>query len=122
MLALTVVLGLASADPPGRGTIYQQYGVAGSCGQVNTDDAIIAAMSNHWMKNESPSPYCGRQIQVTNVGSNDQVGGAGNTLTVTVADTCPSCDTDDVDFSVGAWVLLTNNASWGTFEAQWSFI
>jgi hypothetical protein len=71
------------------------------------------------MKGESPSPYCGRQIQVTNVGSDDQVGGDGNTLTVTVADTCESCGPDDVDFSLGAWDILTDNAAPGTFDAQW---
>ncbi|OXV08188.1 hypothetical protein Egran_04050 [Elaphomyces granulatus] len=116
MLALTVVLGLASANT-GRGTVYYQHGVTGSCGQANPDDAIIAAIGDSWMDGESPSPYCGRQIQVTNIGSDDQVGGAGNTLTVTVADTCSTCGPDDIDFSVGAWDSLTDNA--GTFNAQW---
>ncbi|OXV12171.1 hypothetical protein Egran_00068 [Elaphomyces granulatus] len=116
MLALTVILGLASA---GRGTVYYQDGAKGSCGQANTDDAIIAAISNSWMHFESPSPYCGRQIEVKNVGSDDQVGGAGKTLTVTVADTCPSCGPDDVDLSIGAWNSLTGNAEYGTFDAQW---
>jgi len=121
MLALTLILGLASVST-GRGTVYDQNGVAGSCGWTNPDDAIIAALSNSYMHGMFKSPYCGRKIQVTNVGSNDGVIGAGRTLTVTVADTCEGCSRGDVDFSHGAWNYLTDNSTAGTFEAQWSFI
>lgn len=71
------------------------------------------------MDNEYQSPYCGRQISVTNIGSNDGVGGAGNSITVTVADTCESCAETHVDFSVGAWNALTNSAPYGTIEIDW---
>jgi hypothetical protein len=71
------------------------------------------------MQDESPSPYCGATIVATNAGSDDGVGGAGNSITVTVADTCPSCGDYDIDFSVGAWNALTNNAPYGTFELEW---
>lgn len=71
------------------------------------------------MNDESPSQYCGSQIQVQNVGSDSGTGGQGNTLTVTVADTCPGCGQGDIDFSVGAWNILTNNAAPGTFEINW---
>jgi hypothetical protein len=73
------------------------------------------------MDGQSPSPYCGQQIFVTNMGSDDPtVGGQGNTLTVTVADTCPTCDGDgSVDFSIGAWNQLTNSSPLSTFNIQW---
>lgn len=103
----------------GRGTVYDQDGATGSCGQANPDSSIIAAISNAWMDNQSPSQYCGRQIRAQNVGSNSGTGGQGNTVTVTVADTCPSCGQGDIDFSVGAWNELTNNALPGTFEVSW---
>lgn len=86
---------------------------------ANPDSAIIAALSNYWMNEESPSPYCGQQIVVTNIGSDDGVGGAGNSITVTVADTCPSCDETHLDLSVGAWNSLTNDAAYGTIEIDW---
>jgi len=121
MLALTLVLGLASANT-GRGTVYYQNGAAGSCGKFNPDSAIIAAISSSYMSDKS---YCGREIQVTNIGSDDGVNGKGNKLTVTIADTCESCGPDDVDFSVGAWDILTKYkgqpAAPGTFNAEWSF-
>lgn len=71
------------------------------------------------MNSEYDAPYCGRLIQVTNTGSDDNVGGAGNTITVQVADTCTGCDETHLDFSVGAWNELTNSAAWGTIEISW---
>jgi hypothetical protein len=71
------------------------------------------------MEDESPGPFCGRLIQVTNTGSNDGVGGKGNSVIARVEDTCPSCDENHVDFSVGAWNKLTNNAAFGTIDITW---
>lgn len=71
------------------------------------------------MKDESPGPYCGRQIKATNKGSDDGVGGSGRSVTVTVKDTCPSCDENHLDFSVGAWNALTDNAAFGTINIEW---
>ncbi|MCJ1236250.1 hypothetical protein MMC14_004228, partial [Varicellaria rhodocarpa] len=100
----------------GRGTTYDQGGAAGSCGTVYPDSAIICALGTYWM-DQSPN-YCGRTIQAKNVGSNDGVGGNGNTVTVKVVDTCESCGEGDVDFSLGAWNELTNNAAPGTFSVS----
>ncbi|OXV06314.1 hypothetical protein Egran_05919 [Elaphomyces granulatus] len=126
MVALTAVLGLISAAPTavytGRGTVYFQQNATGSCGQRNPDSAIIAAIGDAWMMDESPSPiYCGRKIKVKNIGSDSGTRGTGNELIVTVADTCASCSKDDVDFSVSAWNHLTNQSAAATFKAQWSF-
>ena len=40
-------------------------------------------------------------------------------ITATVADTCPSCDENHVDFSVGGWNELTGNAEYGTANIKW---
>lgn len=86
---------------------------------MNLDSSIICALSDDWMNYESPSPYCGTFILVTNIGSNDYVGGAGNQIIVAVEDTCTSCNKTHVDFSVGAWNKLTNSALYGTIKIQW---
>ena len=86
---------------------------------ANPDSAIIVALGNFWMNGEYQAPDCGRTIIATNTGSNDGVGGAGNSIRATVADTCESCGEGDVDFSIGAWNALTNNAPFGTFDVSW---
>ncbi|EPE30660.1 Barwin-like endoglucanase [Glarea lozoyensis ATCC 20868] len=108
-------------DHFGLATVYTQNGGTGSCGKKNSDSAHIVALSNYWQKNQSPGPYCGRKVQVTNTGSNDGVGGKGNTIIATVADTCPGCDENHIDFSVGSWNQLTNNAAFGTANIKWHF-
>ncbi|KAF8847101.1 hypothetical protein BDZ45DRAFT_607922, partial [Acephala macrosclerotiorum] len=105
----------------GEGTVYQKLGATGSCGETNPDSAIIVAVRNYWMNYEYEGPYCGRLIQVTNTGSSDNVGGAGNTVTVRVEGTCASCDENHIDFSVGAWNKSTNSAAWGTADISWHF-
>jgi hypothetical protein len=103
----------------GRGTTYYQNNAAGSCGKVNPDSALIVALGNYWMKNQDESPYCGCKIKVKNVGSNSGSHGKGNTLTVTVADTCESCGENDIDFSLGAWNKLTKKSYPGTIIIDW---
>ena len=56
------------------------------------DSALIIALSNYWQDNESPGPYCGRKIQITNTGGGQDNNGVGNVVVATVEDTCPSCD------------------------------
>ncbi|TPX08521.1 uncharacterized protein E0L32_010008 [Thyridium curvatum] len=106
----------------GIGTIFLQEGGTGSCGQKNPDSSHIIALSNFWMKNQSPGPFCGRKIQVTNTGSSDGgVHGKGNTIIATVEDTCPSCDENHLDFSEGAWNELTNNSPFSVVNIDWHF-
>jgi expansin (peptidoglycan-binding protein) len=71
------------------------------------------------MHDESPAPMCGDKIIVTNVGSNDNVGGNGNSVTVVVEDTCPSCASTHLDLSIGAWNILTDGAEFGTINIKW---
>ncbi|MCJ1269383.1 hypothetical protein MMC22_009275 [Lobaria immixta] len=110
---------LSERTNSGLGTVYLQEGGIGSCGQAHSDSDFIVALSNTFQQSQSPGPACGRQIRITNTGSNDGVGGAGNSITVTVADTCPSCDANHVDMAVGPWNQLTNNAPYGTVNIDW---
>jgi hypothetical protein len=71
------------------------------------------------MNREYQSPYCSRLIHVTNKGSNDNVGGAGNTIVVAVADTCPGCGENDLDFAVGVWNVLTDNSTFAECNLEW---
>jgi hypothetical protein len=69
-----------------------------------------------------PAPACGWTIYVINKGSDDGVGGEGNAVTVTVADTCTACDSTHLDLSIGAWDLLTDSALFGTINIEWYWI
>ena len=71
------------------------------------------------MDYEYKAPYCGYYIYVENIGSDDSVGGTGNSIIAEVQDTCAACDETHVDFSVGAWNELTNSAAYGTIEIEW---
>ena len=87
---------------------------------MHAESDLIMALSNDFMQYQYKSQWCGQRVRVTNYGSNEAViGGAGNSVVVTVADTCASCGFGDVDFSIGAWNMLTNSAPWGTFNAGW---
>ncbi|KAM0258007.1 hypothetical protein ACHAQJ_004050 [Trichoderma viride] len=106
----------------GTGTVYDQDGAFGSCGQKHADSDFIGALTPSWQGTQFPPAYCGRQIFITNTGSNDGVGGAGNTVTITVEDTCPGCPSaDSIDLSRGAFSSLTNGATTGTVDIEWHF-
>lgn len=78
----------------------------GSCGQANPDGAMIVAIS------PSHGNMCGRKLKVSNMGSNDGVPTSGQSVVVTVADTCPSCGPNDLDLSVGAVSQNENKISY----------
>ncbi|EZG10889.1 hypothetical protein A7C99_0281 [Trichophyton rubrum] len=109
----TKVSPTTTLDSSGRGTIYYQMGAAGSCGAVHGDGDYIVALGPNYMKGPK-SPYCGRRISAKNTSN-------GKTVTVTVADTCPTCGPGDIDFALGPWNALTNNASPGVFPLSWHF-
>ena len=55
--------------------------------------------------------YCGQQVQITNLNN-------GQTVTVTVADECPTCDNaESIDLSVAAFQAL-DDLSVGTFPSK----
>ncbi|KAL7924615.1 expansin module family protein [Trichoderma austrokoningii] len=133
----SVASALPSSEPPSRvessprakrtthyglATVYDQLGAAGSCGQVHADSDYVAALTPTWQGTSWPPKYCGRQVFITNTGSGDGVGGKGNSVTVTVADTCPGCPSvDSIDLSRGAFGSLTNGATTGNVNIDWHF-
>ena len=55
--------------------------------------------------------HCGQQVQITNLNN-------GQTVTVTVADECPTCDNaESIDLSVAAFQAL-DDLSVGTFPSK----
>lgn len=71
----------APTSPAGSGTVYSGDGTwfnigLGSCGQVNTDDELVAALNAPQMMNganPNNNPMCGRMIKVTNPATNKSV-------------------------------------------------
>lgn len=121
--------------------MYNQFDAAGSYGNIYPDSALVAALGKYCtyslrkrhrniylvvqplgMDDSPPAPACGWTIYVTNTGSDDGVGGKGNAVTVTVADTCPVCASTHLDLSIGAWNVLTDSAPSGTIEIEWYWI
>lgn len=94
----------------GKATFYYQGGNAGSCGQTNSDDSYIAALSS----NVSPDSNCGRKIKVTNQDT-------GATVEVTAADTCPTCDDDSLDLSKAAFDAIGSEDQ-GVLPITWDFV
>ncbi|RFU34888.1 hypothetical protein B7463_g1460, partial [Scytalidium lignicola] len=95
----------------------------GSCGVISPDSSLTVAISNTWMKSESPSPYCGQKIKVTNtsLATDVSISGEGNTVIVTVEDTCMGCDETHLDLSVTAWNTITNNSLYSSVGISWAF-
>jgi hypothetical protein len=106
--------GIGSVNPNPTGAL-------GSCGVSSPDSSMTVAMSPFWMTQHAPGPYCGRKIQVTNTGptTDNSVGGAGNTIIVTVEDTCEGCDENHVDLSVAAWNSLTKGHGFSVTGVSW---
>ena len=74
---------------------------------------MIIALSNYWQDNESPGPYCGRKIQITNQGGGENNNGDGKVVVATVEDTCPSCGENDLGIrilSLKTVIVLTFSA------------
>jgi rare lipoprotein A (peptidoglycan hydrolase) len=61
------------------------------------------------------SPLCGQQVKITNNNN-------GNTVTVTVADDCPTCEnSNSIDLSVAAFEAL-DALSVGEVPITWEFL
>jgi len=84
-------------------TYYYQNGNAGSCGDYNSDDAIIVAVKSGIMG----SQLCGKSVTLRNTAT-------GKSITAKIADTCPTCENQGIDLSKGAFeALLPDGAGLG---------
>lgn len=98
-------------------TFFYQNGVAGACGTVHSDqDLIVAIDTNGWWQNTGQvSDLCGRQVRITRVSDGRQV-------TATIADACPTCDTNNsLDLSVGAFNQIATPDE-GMVSITWQFV
>jgi expansin (peptidoglycan-binding protein) len=82
-------------------TFFYQNGNPGACGTVHSDSDFICAIDQaRYGDSGNASPLCGQQVQITNTDN-------GKTVTVTIADDCPTCDnSNSIDLSVGAFEAI----------------
>ncbi|KAG2111622.1 plant expansin [Suillus discolor] len=106
----------SSLNYGGYATYFYQEGNPGACGTVHSDSDFICAMDQSRYGNSgNASPLCGQQVQITN-----QIN--GNTVVVTIADDCPTCQNENsIDLSVAAFQAL-DNLSVGDLPITWKFL
>ena len=119
-LSLTTV-GTAWADIPfnqpinGNSTYYDAAGF-GACGtQIDARTQLLVAVpASYWTTaNPNNDPLCrGVSVRVTY---------NGRTVTVPVADKCPSCDGKHIDLSAPAFSRLADT-NLGNIPVTWSFV
>lgn len=100
----------------GVATFFYQNGVAGACGTVHSDSALIAAIDqDRYGDSGNESSLCGKQVEITNTNN-------GKTVTVTIADDCPTCTNgNSIDLSVGAFTQIATEAE-GEVPIKWKFV
>jgi rare lipoprotein A (peptidoglycan hydrolase) len=78
-------------------------------------DYICAIDQNRYGNSGNSSPLCGKQVKITNTQN-------GKTVTVTVADDCPTCEnSNSIDLSVSAFEAIAS-LSEGVAPIAWSFV
>ncbi|KAK7692331.1 hypothetical protein QCA50_003956 [Cerrena zonata] len=105
----------ASVNTGGVATYFWQNGVAGACGKVHSDSDLIAAIDQErYGDSGSISNLCGKQVIITNL-ENDK------SVTVTIADSCPTCDSpNSIDLSEAAFKQIATLDE-GKVEINWWF-
>lgn len=107
--------GIDAVTHTGKATWFYQNGVAGACGTVHAEtDKVIALDTALYGATGVSSEYCGKTLLITNKSN-------GKTVTATVADACPTCESSDsIDLSQGAFEALAD-LSVGEFDVSWHF-
>ncbi|KAL5529651.1 hypothetical protein ACEPAG_5636 [Sanghuangporus baumii] len=100
----------------GVATFFFQNNNPGACGDVHSDDDLIAAIdSARYGNTGEKSELCGKQVKITNTKNNKEV-------TVTIADACPTCENgDSIDLSAGAFDKIADRSE-GVVPISWSFV
>jgi len=100
----------------GVATFFYQNGVAGACGQVHSDSDYIAAIDQtRYGDSGAVSSLCGTQVIITNNNN-------GKTVTVTIADDCPTCDNENsIDLSLGAFTQIATEEE-GEVPITWEYV
>ncbi|XP_022164623.1 uncharacterized protein LOC111029775 [Myzus persicae] len=94
---------------------YYNLGLT-ACGQVYTNDDMVAAIAFGHFKTPNPNfdPMCGRRVKIV-----DPV--SAKSIIVTVRDKCEGCKTNDIDVSPSAFEKLKPKIV-GRFKVSWDFI
>ncbi|WWC71141.1 uncharacterized protein I206_105094 [Kwoniella pini CBS 10737] len=118
LVASAVVAAPLESQPEKRIThtgqaTYFEVGL-GACGWWNVDDDYIVALnSDQYQRNGGSN--CGQGIRLTNSDT-------GKSITVTVADECPTCADGSLDLSPAAFSELSGgNMGEGVFPISWHF-
>jgi rare lipoprotein A (peptidoglycan hydrolase) len=106
----------SSVNTGGFATFFYQNGVAGACGTVHSDSALIAAIdADRYGNTGEQSSLCGKQVKITNTQNQKSV-------TVTIADACPTCDnSNSIDLSTGAFQQIATFDQ-GIVPISWEFV
>ncbi|KAI9475419.1 MAG: RlpA-like double-psi beta-barrel-protein domain-containing protein-containing protein [Benjaminiella poitrasii] len=88
---------------------YYDVGL-GSCGDTNSNDEMVVALSSDLMGDSAGSSYCGKSITVKS---------KSGSVKVKVVDTCPGCSKEDVDLSPSAFEKIAK-LSEGRVSVTWS--
>lgn len=106
----------SSGDHSGEGTFYSTG--LGACGKTNQDTDYIVAVShilyeeNQVNGNSNDNSLCGKKIKATY---------EGNSVEVTVVDSCEGCSENDLDFSPSAFSQLADE-SLGRIDITWEWV
>jgi rare lipoprotein A (peptidoglycan hydrolase) len=96
----------------GEATWYEQKGIHGNCGDVHQDSDMICALKTELYNGGS---HCGKKVHITNPAN-------GKSITVIVADSCPSCKNNDhIDLSTGAFDAISSR-DLGDVPITWQFV
>ncbi|KAK4332564.1 expansin family protein [Rhodotorula toruloides] len=108
----------------GIATYFYQNGVAGNCGAVNPDSAMIVALPTATYANGA---HCGQTVTITRTDT-------GESIQAKVADSCPTCNNNaclDLSTAVGVFPLfwrsgeafkaLGGTDAMGVFDITWHF-
>ncbi|GAA5827927.1 hypothetical protein JCM5353_007743 [Sporobolomyces roseus] len=96
----------------GIATFFYQNGVAGNCGNVNSDSTLLVALPTATYEGGS---HCGKYVTITRTDT-------GKSINALVADSCPTCNNNScLDLSWGAFSALGGTQSMGVFDITWSF-
>ncbi|KAL6699204.1 expansin-like protein [Trichoderma pleuroticola] len=81
----------------------------GACGQTNSDNELVVAVSHSLYDREHP---CGRKIRVSY---------QGRSAVVTVVDRCAGCAENDLDLSPAAFRAVIGELDIGRTAATWDW-
>ncbi|EMD32261.1 expansin-like protein [Gelatoporia subvermispora B] len=108
--AVVSSLYVASASAyTGEITYYNTDNGVGACGTQLSDSGYTAALSSDVYDNGA---HCGQSIQIQ---------WQGNTVTATVEDLCPGCDSTSVDLTPTAFEALAPTSVGVLSGATWNF-